>query len=156
MPQRIDSHVIEEKAINNVRSIFAGSDFIFRNVEGRDYGVDAIIEYFESGFVTGKIAFVQIKGTSDKISPLKRWTNRISCSISTSNGRYALQKNIPVILVYNSLNSPESLFYECLQNSDISLDKLNSQKSITIHINKNHMISDDVKPIVEIIQQFYK
>jgi len=38
----------------------------FRESTGRDYGIDMSVEIFEEGRPTGKILFLQIKGTGRK------------------------------------------------------------------------------------------
>lgn len=74
---------------DNVRKIINSENCLFREVTERDYGVDAIIECFDEGKITGKIAFLQIKGKSGEIVSLKK-RPVISCTISTSNAKYAL------------------------------------------------------------------
>lgn len=69
--QRISTHKIETKTRNNIRKIIDSGPFLFRELTERDYGIDAIIEYFNDEKVTGKIAFIQIKGTNSKLSHLK-------------------------------------------------------------------------------------
>ena len=69
------THVIETNSKDCVRSRIDGfgdcGDYLYRELSERDYGVDAIIECFEDGIPTGKIGFLQIKGTSKEIAPLK-------------------------------------------------------------------------------------
>lgn len=106
---RVSSHVIETRSCDwfkaKVNKFFENGDALYREISGRDYGIDGIIELFKNGQPTGKFALVQIKGTKSKITPMKRTSNYVSCKVSSSNAKYAFQKNIPVILAYISLNS---------------------------------------------------
>ena len=86
------THVIETNSKDCVRSRIDGSgdcgDYLYRELSERDYGVDAIIECFEDGIPTGKIGFLQIKGTSKEIAPLKNtpplWFHVRACQYQTS------------------------------------------------------------------------
>ena len=79
---RTHSHLIETKSKDCVRSRINNfkdnGDCLFRELSERDYGIDALIECFDDGIPTGKIGFLQIKGTDAIISPLKR-TPVIAC-----------------------------------------------------------------------------
>ena len=63
---RTSSHVIETRSRDlfqqRINNSFKNGDALFRNLSERDYGIDGIIELFDNGQPTGKIAFVQIKG----------------------------------------------------------------------------------------------
>ena len=115
--QRISSHEIEDRAKDKVRTLInQGGDALFRDITGRNYGIDCMVELFEKGSVTGKIALLQIKGKSEKIAPLKKFPQEISCSISSSNYKYAFQSNIPVVVICTSIQDKEKFYYCILQN----------------------------------------
>ncbi len=65
------THVIETCVRSRIDGFGDYGDYLYRELSERDYGVDAIIECFEDGIPTGKIGFLQIKGTSKEIAPLK-------------------------------------------------------------------------------------
>lgn len=154
MSQRANSHVIETRVKDNVRKIINSGDCLFREVTDRDYGVDAIIECFNEGRITGKIAFLQIKGTSEKIVTLKN-KPVISCSISTSNAQYALQKNIPALLIFASLESENSFHYVILQDVPSIKNSLEAQKTVTVHIPVGNTISANISHLVELIINYF-
>lgn len=159
MSSRVPSHIIEEQAKDRIRSIInADGNAIFRELTGRDYGVDAIIELFDDGIPTGKIAFVQIKGTSFPISPLLRTPNFVSCrNISISNLNYSFQNNIPVILLYTSLKGEKGFYYTVLNNNkDNDINSKLNQDTITIKIPINNFIFDDINQLFNIINSFYE
>lgn len=154
MGQRISSHKVETNTKDNVRNIINSGNFLIRELSGRDYGIDAIIECFDGKNITGKIAFIQFKGTANHIKPLKT-KPVISCQISTSNAYYARQTNIPVMLIYSSLKSKNSFYYIFLQEVEFDKNKLEKQNTITIHIPSKNIIVDDPKYLGELIDKYY-
>lgn len=137
---RTNSHWVETQSVNWFRTKvdnFEKGDALFREMTGRDYGIDGVIELFDNGMPTGKIALVQIKGTSKTITPLVRTPELISCKISSSNALYAFQKNIPVLLVYISLNDEHEMLYFADIRSIITDEhkrKMEEQDEITVKI----------------------
>ena len=155
MSRRIRSHVIETKTKNNVRKLIDNDESFFRELTGRDYGIDGIIELYEKKNVTGKIAYVQIKGTEKKIKPLLLREHIISCPITTSSAEYAFQNNIPFILIYASTQDENMFYYVCLQEAEIDKVKLEKQKTITIHIPLNSFVCEDFEGLYALINKFY-
>jgi len=141
--RKTQQHNIEGKSKNIIRTIIEKKDQgIFREVSGRDYGIDAIVEYFDNGQITGKIALIQCKGTGEKIEPLKTFPNFVSCKgISASNLEYALQDNSLIILTYASV--VDNKFYFVQLNDLITnemkekLDEGQERFNIRIPINNN-------------------
>lgn len=156
---RISSHLIEDKAINYVKlkitDYFDNGDAIYRDLSGRDYGIDGLVELFDNGNPTGKISFIQVKGTRDKIEPLKT-KPVISCSISVSNAHYATQNIIPVFLIYVSLLKPETLYFVNIQSAIAEqMEKFASQKSVTVHIPQMNS-NENLKQFFDEIKQYYE
>lgn len=158
---RISSHVIETKTRDYIRSVidnyYENGDALFRELSERDYGIDGLIELFCEGEPTGHIALVQIKGTSNTIQPLKN-KNVVSCSISSSNAKYARQNNIPILLLYATITKPYGFYYidvnDAVNNMDNS--KITEQGSITIHIPIENNALEDLEPLFEKIRNFYR
>ena len=157
---RISSHVIETRAKDCIQdridSFGEVGDFLFRELSGRDYGVDGILECFDNGVPTGKIAYLQIKGTSTQLVPLKN-KKVISCSgVSVSNLSYVKQNRISVILIYVSLLASRPMFFADLKeiSKDITYDK--NLKHVTVHIPIENCAIDDISPIVEIVNRYYE
>lgn len=156
---RTSTHFIEIKSKDCVRSrinSFGDSgDYIFRELSERDYGIDAIIECFDGGVPTGKIAFLQIKGTDSVIVPLKR-TPVVSCgSISVSNLHYAKQNRIPVIIIFVSLKNARPMYYADLREVSSEVDFREGADRVTIHIPQENCTFDDISPILKIIDHYY-
>ena len=131
--RRTTPHNIETKSCDYVRTVidshYENGDALFREVSGRDYGIDAIIELFSEGIPSGKIAFVQIKGTCSKIKQLKS-SPHISCQISSSNVNYAIQKRIPVLLFYVYLGEEGYFFYYARLQDILTQENIKKSKII--------------------------
>lgn len=156
---RTSTHVIELNSKDCVRSRInsfgENGDYIFRELSERDYGIDALIECFDGGVPTGKIAFLQIKGTDSLIVPLKR-TPVVSCgSISVSNLHYAKQDRIPVIIIYVSLKNERPMYYADLREISSGVEYKEDAGRVTIHIPQDNCIYDDISPILKIIDSYY-
>ena len=110
---RTSSHKIETRSRDIIRkriNEFDNGNALFRELSERDYGIDAVIEIFDNGNPTGKFALLQIKGTEKPIVNLKN-KPVVPCSISSPNAKYALQKIMPVMLIYVSLYKNSSIYY---------------------------------------------
>lgn len=79
-PIKLPSHDIGRRAENKIRIIVESTNqFLLKEITGRDYGIDGLLEYFENDRPTGMVALVQIKGTNKEIKKLET-VNKISCS----------------------------------------------------------------------------
>lgn len=157
---RANTHVIETRTRDLIRIIidnyYENGDALFREITERDYGIDALIELFNNEIPTGMIALLQIKGKEKTIVPLKE-EKAVSCSISSSNFRYALQNNIPVILVYATLSKPSGFYYVRIQDvvTDELLTKNNNQTSVTIRIPETNNAMDNYEGFFDLIREYY-
>lgn len=158
MMKRVNAHAIETRAVDFVRSsinrYYTNGDALYREISGRDYGIDAIIELFNNGTPTGNIAFVQVKGTEKNVTPL-RGDEEISCQITSSNAQYVKQSNIPILLMYVSLNN-QTIYFIRLQDLKIDNNKINRQKKITIHIPLENSFQSNGEKLFENIREYYK
>lgn len=129
-------------------------DVIFRELTGRDYGVDGQIELFENGEPTGRIAYIQLKGTSKKIEKLKR-TDEVSCTgISKSNISYCRQQNVPVMLAYIS-TADNTFYYIDLQSVyQQTLNAIGDHESGTVRIPLENS-SQELDKFFEIFNGYY-
>lgn len=158
---RISPHVIETKTRDSLRSkidsFYDNGDALFRELTERDYGIDAVIELFDNGMPTGMIALVQIKGSQNKIVPLID-NKAVPCKISASSAHYAEQNRIPVVLVNAYIGSPFCFYYAKLQDvvTEVQKRKIDYQKTITIRIPVENMITDDLEPLFEMIRTCYR
>jgi hypothetical protein len=158
---RGNSHFIETRTRDFIRSLidsyYDNGDALFREMSERDYGIDAMVELFNRGTPTGMIALLQIKGTQNTIVPLKR-EKSVSCAISSSNFNYALQQNIPVLLVYVTLSKPKGFYYIRIQDvvTDELVSKADAQDSVTIRIPETNNAMDNFEGFFDLIREYYQ
>lgn len=130
------------------------SQAIFRQLTERDYGVDGQVELFSQNAPTGRIAYIQLKGTSKSIEKLKR-SDEVSCSgISKSNIAYCQQRNVPVMLVYVSVYDEDFYFIDLQSVYKTALKTIGDNASGTVRIPIiNH--SSRIDKFFEIINHYY-
>lgn len=157
-------HIIEELAVDVVsKSVHAVRGELLglcRRVSGRDYGIDAIIELFENGDPTGKVALIQIKGTEQGIEPLINSPRFVSVNnFSRSNLHYALQDRIPIVLIYANVEKSEEYYYfQIVQTGPkkpAELLKLD-QETVTIHLSANNYVDYDATALLHSINNYYE
>ena len=109
LPQRILQHEIDSEACKIVSSKF-NRNWEIRDITGRDFGIDKIVERFENGYATSEILLLQIKGTEKEID-----TNNPRFSLETKELQYAEMFTTPLILVYVSVTNHQQCYYVWLQ-----------------------------------------
>ncbi len=148
---------IEGKSKNYVRTLIEDTGCaVFREITGKDMGIDALIEIWDNGSPTGKIALLQLKGTTLPIIPSVR-TNMISHVISSNCAKYALQKNVPVLIIYMNVNNRNDFYYSDIQSAVEKYDyeQINKQKTITVKISEDRKISNGWESFFGLINAFY-
>lgn len=160
--QRISSHAVETRSCDiiklKINAAFENGDSLYRELTGRDYGIDGVIELFDNGCVTGMFALAQIKGTGEKIVPLVKTPQFISCSISSANAMYAFQNRIPVILFLVSLKAPDTIYFINVKQAvdESQREKIEAgQKSITIRIPVENVAIANMDEVFAIIRDAY-
>lgn len=156
---RIHSHVVETKSKDCIRSRIdsfgENGSYLFRELTERDYGIDGIIECFEDGVPTGKIAFVQVKETSKEIISQKH-RPVVACSgISSSNLQYTEQDRIPVVLLYVSIQEPCPIYYADLRVAAQHIRVREDVETVTVHIPEENCTTEDISGIIGIINSYY-
>jgi len=103
LPQRAASHRTDTRALRLIMSQL-NEDWVIRNLEERDYGIDLQLELFDGDNPTGYMALVQVKGTE------KSFSEELSAKIPVSTLHYAELFNIPFFLFRTSLFDGETEF----------------------------------------------
>ncbi len=159
---RTPTHVIETKSRDKIRTIidnYQNGDALFREISERDYGIDAVLELFHEGNPTGKFALLQLKATEKTIVPNKDNTFISVPGITLANANYALQNNIPVILIYTSITKNTAFYYSSLQDliTEEIVQKINNNLSnkTTVRIPIENCILDNIQPLINLIEEFY-
>lgn len=105
-PQRTLAHRIDTLAMKKV-SLHLGADLLIRSIDERDYGVDALVEYFEGDDV-GQLLFFQVKGTAKPIVPLTKGNVVSLPDFPKKTMLYAEQFIQPFIVAYTSVEMREA------------------------------------------------
>lgn len=163
---RISAHKIEEKSTDVVRMIVNQSDALFREWTRNDYGVDAVIEFFDREenrdyeVVTGKICYVQIKGTEAfDDSKIVQRENGYAVAISSDCAKYSMQDNIPFFVILSSTKLEDGFYFEHLQNPAIreilQAEPTRQDGKKTMHVPIANHIIDDITEIRAIVDQYF-
>lgn len=157
---RINSHKIEDKSKNRLNIMIDdlgnGDILMLREVTGRDYGYDFILEIFENDEPTRKISFIQLKGTNKKIEKLKG-SDFVSCpNVSKSSLKYVRQSKIPFILIYLSLKT-KSFYFENLLNRKQEMNGyLNSNNDkFSIRVSALNHVESNMDIFYKMINEYY-
>lgn len=159
--QRIQSHQIETKSTDIIRSLInADERGLFRELSGKDYGIDAVVEIFDGGTVTGKLGLIQCKGTKDRIIPMKKHPDYISCSgVTNSNLQYLKQSNNAVILVYASIKERDNFYYvdlnEAFLKSDLKSIFAGIGNTKTVRIPLKNNAKENMSGFFDLIEKYY-
>lgn len=142
LPRRVYAHETDTEACKIV-SMKLGKDWEIRDLTGRDFGIDKIIERFEDGVATSEIMMLQIKGTTQKID-----YRNPKFSLDTKTLLYAEMFSSPFILVYCSTTTPDQCYYVWLQEYiriRLNFEKPNwrNQKSNTIYFPLDNILGTD-------------
>lgn len=109
LPHRVLQHEIDSEACKIVANKFS-RNWELRDLTGRDFGIDKIVERFENGDATSEILLLQIKGTEKEID-----INNPRFSLETKELQYAEMFTTPFLLIYVSITNPQQCFYVWLQ-----------------------------------------
>ena len=132
-----NSRTIDSRAPNLARMVVEyDGTAIWHDARIDDFGIDALLEFFPNGCITGRYMPMQLKGTSRTIQPLKT-SECVSCSIKTTTYKYAQQDALPILLLYISLEN-HLLYYGIIQDLIKSQQDFKKPKedatSVTLHI----------------------
>lgn len=160
---RTKPHVIETNSKDYIRtkinSFYKNGDALVREWNERDYGIDLVIEFFQDGYPTGEMTYLQIKATEDTIIKNVR-SNDVSCpGVSLSTLEYAKQKRIPFILIYISLKDPKEFYFIDIQSLNVEelykKAKGNSTKKTTIKIPSINRSDGDLTSLFQLIKKYF-
>ncbi len=104
LPQRSDEHRIDSEAVKVVRNQLT-ADWEERSVEGRDYGIDMMVEAFDGNDPTGKLVLFQIKGRQESFG-----NESVSLSVPVKTLLYARMFQAPFFFVHVSVTDKRTYF----------------------------------------------
>jgi len=109
LPHRISNHEIDAEACKIVTMKF-NRNWEIRDITGRDFGIDKIVERFQDGYATSEMMMLQIKGTEKEID-----YNNPKFSLDTKTLLYAEMFAYPFLLIFCSIDNPNQCYYVWLQ-----------------------------------------
>ncbi len=154
MIRRTQTHITDTLAVRNVISTLP-SNWIVRNLEERDYGIDLKIELFNGETPTGGLALIQIKGTKSEFTD-----SDIKLSFPTRTLEYAKLFPEPFFIFYTSITSNKTYFVWVQKyiEDQLEVDKSTwiNQETNTIYFpNENILGGEEANNKIEsIINQF--
>lgn len=148
LPQRGLTHRIDTKALRQIITQL-NEDWIIRNLEERDYGIDMQLELFDGDNPTGCMTLIQVKGTEKSLSAEP-------ATLGVKNLHYAELFNIPFFLFRTSLadNLTEYIWLQKYIATD--LEVLNptwrtNEKSVVIHVPSENILSKNEQKFRDIV-----
>lgn len=147
-PMRSKSHVIDEKSINLIKGELI-DNWVVRDVQGRDYGIDLQLERFDASEPTGDFIFAQVKGTEKKFQE-----NIVLNNFPVKTINYALLFSVPFFVFYTSVSSRKTKYIWLQKYVDSILDFENrnwkKQKTVTLKFPSENDISTNMQKISSI------
>lgn len=130
MIQRGPTHVTDTLAVRTILSDLPG-EWLVRNLDERDYGIDLTIEMFEDDKPTGKIALIQVKGRDASFPEC------IAIPFPVKTIEYSLLFSEPFFLFHTSIKDKQTYFIWIQKYVTSRLDVENSswrsQEHVTLH-----------------------
>jgi len=118
---------------------FMVDEAIYRELSERDYGIDGVIEFFDpDGTLSGEEILVQIKGSrniASKDGIVK------TPPIRTKTAKYWLSKRQSVFILFVDVTTRTIYFGNAKSLAMSNAEQINSQKTVSFHINASHAIN---------------
>ena len=141
MPNRTNEHRVETESTNVVRELIV-NEAIFRELSEKDYGIDGVVEFFNSdGSLSGDEILVQIKG-SRNVSAKKGAVR--THSIKTKTVKYWVQKKQAVFILFVDVSKRIIYFEDAKRLARVHSKKIDTQKTISFSIRESQSISSKV------------
>lgn len=150
IPKRSSTHRTDTLAVRAVISELP-ADWLIRNLEERDYGVDLQIEIFDGDEPTGQIAHIQIKGTDSAFNGVPKFG-----SFPVKTIGYAERFSAPFFVFHTSTKTKETYFVwlQKYAATRLTLDSPDwrSQDSVTINFPQDNVLRSNYEKIALILK----
>ena len=148
LPQRGPTHRIDTKALRQIIAQLS-EDWIIRNLEERDYGIDMQLELFDGDTPTGYMTLIQVKGSEKSLSAE-------NAKLEVKTLHYAELFNIPFFLFRTSLADNETEFIWLQKYIATDLEVLNpkwrtKKKKVVIHVPSENILSKNKQKFRDIV-----
>ena len=148
LPQRGPTHRTDTKALRQIIAQLH-EDWIIRNVEERDYGIDMQLELFDGDTPTGYMTLIQVKGTENSLSAE-------NAKLGVKTLHYAELFSIPFFLFRTSLADNETEFIWLQKYVATDLEVLNpmwrtNQEKVAIQVPGENRLSKNQQKFRSIV-----
>lgn len=148
LPQRGPTHRIDTKALRQIIAQL-NEDWIIRNLEERDYGIDMQLELFDRDSPTGYMTLIQVKGTEKSLSAE-------NAKLGVKTLHYAELFNMPFFLFRTSLADNETQFIWLQKYIATDLEVLNprwrtKKEKVVIHVPSENILSKNQQKFKDIV-----
>lgn len=154
MVKRGPTHATDTLAVRTILSELS-EDWLVRNLEERDYGIDLTIEMFEKEEPTGKIALIQVKGRREAFPSFPK---QVSLSFPVRTLEYALLFAEPFFVFHTSIVDKRTYFIWLQKYVTTELEfenpKWRAQDSVTVYFPKGNTLGENRKKIEEIMARY--
>lgn len=137
MPQRPKQHQAEDNSILEFQKILP-IEWVFREKD-KDYGIDGEVEIFDNeGNATGKIFYVQLKSTKDKLNS----KGKITYYLKNSTANYYSEIQLPVLFVLYS-ETEKTLYARWINNFTNTTSFFSDKDESPVVLKKENIINID-------------
>lgn len=139
-PKRSQTHRIDTQAVRLVEGSLT-PDWVKRNSEDRDYGIDLMLEVFDDEDPTGILVLLQIKGREESFG-----NKDVSLSVPVKTLLYARMFQTPFFLVHASLED-KKIYFVWLQkyiNTRLTTDspRWDKQDHVKVYFPRDNLFDD--------------
>lgn len=151
MINRSPQHQTDTKSIRNI-IMQLDENWLIRNLDERDYGIDLTLERFDGMNATGDFILVQAKGTDAGFDEEIKLSN-----FPTKTIWYSQLFNIPFFVFYTSNKSGQTYFVWLQKYANTKLIRTTpdwkSQAGVTIYFPDENNLKDNKQKIIDIIRK---
>lgn len=151
MIKRTPNHQIDTKAVRGILTQL-DENWLIRNLDERDYGIDLTMERFDGENATGDFFLAQVKGTDSKFAKKVKLS-----SFPTKTIQYSLLFNVPFFVFYTSNTSKETRFVWLQKYAELVLPRKSpsweAQEHVTIDFPDENSLSENSEKIIDIIEK---
>jgi hypothetical protein len=156
LPCRPEEHIIETDSWKILQNCLP-SEWILRDITGRDYGIDCYIELVNNkNELTGDLVSIQLKGKKNlkwrDASKSKHHVSTIS-GIKTSSVNYWMSLPVPTFLCVAELSSKKLYFSPIEFHIRRNYIKLSKQKSLSFKIDDRYEMTKEIG--IQLFLAFY-
>lgn len=152
MIKRTDTHRIDTRAVRTVLSQL-DENWLVRNLDERDYGIDLQLEYFNEDNPTGYFTFIQLKGTTKSFEDKDE--NRLQFPIKTIE--YALLFDVPFFVFYTSIVDNVTRFIWLQKYYEIELESQwktwKEKDTIQLIFKKENDLNENIDHLISILRK---